>query len=131
MVIIPALATMLHSGDYVSSYKGKMVHVHKLILQGIVQQFAQSNRQSFSLQWKNQFCIRLDVAGLPKEVGVGSQQQRRLAVKKRLSGPEEKYKLEVQLSVSVLYVFYMEVAARSPVAGSSPDLWGQVHCRSG
>jgi hypothetical protein len=130
MVIIPALATMLHSGDYVSSYKGKMVHVHKLILHGIVQQFAQQNRQSFSLQGKNQFCIRLDVAGLPKEVGVGSQQQQ-LAGKKRLSGPAEKYKLEVQLSVSVLYVGYMEVAARSPLAGSIPDLWGQVHCRSG
>ncbi len=72
----------------------------------------------------------MDVAGLPKEVGVGSQQQQ-LAGKKGLSGPAEKYKLEDQLSVSVLYVGYMEVAARSPLAGSSPGLWGQVHCRSG
>jgi hypothetical protein len=74
--------------------KGKMVHVHKLILQGIVQQFAQQNRQSFSLQRKNQrknqFCIGLDVAGLlHQEVAVGSQQQQ-LAGKKRLSGPAEK-----------------------------------------
>jgi hypothetical protein len=81
--------------------KGKMVHVHKLILQGIVQQFAQQNRQSFSLQRKNQFCIGLDVAGLlHKEVAVGSQQQQ-LAGKKRLSGPAKKYKMEDQLSVSV------------------------------
>jgi hypothetical protein len=130
MVIIPAIATMLHNGNYVSSYKEKMVHVHKLILQGIVQQFAQQNRQSFSLQGKNQFSIRLDVAGLPKEVGVGSQQQQ-LAGKEKLSGPAEKYKLEDQLSVSVLYVGYMEVAARSPLVSSSPKLWGQVHCRSG